>query len=36
MKAGIYAIENLFDSSGIGDISVYELDSAREIPAVSA
>jgi hypothetical protein len=36
MKACIYAIESLFDSSGIGDISVYELDLAREILAVSA
>jgi hypothetical protein len=36
MKAGIYAIEGLFDSSRIGDISVFELDSAREILVLSA
>jgi hypothetical protein len=35
MKAGIYAIESLFDSSRIGDISVYELDLSREILTVS-
>ncbi|MGA7265754.1 MAG: hypothetical protein WBX30_33430, partial [Stellaceae bacterium] len=35
MKAGIYPIESLFDSSRIGDITVYEFDFLPEILAGS-
>jgi hypothetical protein len=36
MKAGLYTIESSFDSGRIGDVSVDELDLAREIFTRSA